>query len=64
MDKEVQEAMDKWFSNQPKTMFLEGLSKLVNRWTECIEKGDYRNKLKNTRVRISFDYTLYIYSVI
>jgi len=40
-DKEVQEAVHKWLRDQPKTFFLEGIHKLVDRWTKCIEKkGD------------------------
>jgi hypothetical protein len=31
--------------DQPKTFFLEGIHKLVDRWTKCIEKeGDYVEK--------------------
>jgi hypothetical protein len=31
---------------QAKTFFVEGISKLVDRWTKCIEKeGDYVEKL-------------------
>jgi hypothetical protein len=41
-DKEVREAVHKWLRDQPKTFFLEGIRKLVDRWTKCIEKeGDY-----------------------
>ena len=41
-DKEVWEAVRKWLRNQPKTFFLEGICKLVDHWTKCIEKeGDY-----------------------
>jgi len=44
-DKEVQEAVHKWLRDQPKTFFLEGICKLVDRWTKCIEKeGDYVEK--------------------
>jgi len=44
-DKEVREAVHKWLRGQPKTFFLEGIRKLVDRWTKCIEKeGDYVEK--------------------
>jgi len=40
-DKEVREAVHKWLCDQRKT-FLEGIHKLVDHWTKCIEKeGDY-----------------------
>jgi hypothetical protein len=43
--KEVREVVHKWLGNQPNTFFLEGIRKLVNRWTKCIEKeGDYIEK--------------------
>jgi hypothetical protein len=32
----------KWLRDQPKTFFLEGIPKLMDRWTKWIEKeGDY-----------------------
>jgi hypothetical protein len=38
-------AVHKWLRDQPKTFFLEGIHKLVDRWTKCIEKeGDYVEK--------------------
>ena len=44
-DNEVREAVHKWLRDQPKTFFLEGIRKLVDRWTKCIEKeGDYVEK--------------------
>jgi hypothetical protein len=40
-----QEAVHKWLRDQPKTFFVEGICKLVDRWTKCIEKeGDYVEK--------------------
>jgi hypothetical protein len=40
-EEEIQ-AVDKWLRDQPKTFFEEGIRKLVDRWTKCIEKeGDY-----------------------
>jgi histone-lysine N-methyltransferase SETMAR len=44
-DKEVREAARKWLRDQPKAFFLEGIHKLVDRCTQCIEKeGDYVEK--------------------
>jgi hypothetical protein len=41
----VWEAMHKWMRDQPKTFFVKGIRKLVDRWTKCIEKeGDYVEK--------------------
>jgi hypothetical protein len=39
------EAVHKWLRDQRNTSFMEGISKLVDRWTKCIEKeGDYVEK--------------------
>jgi hypothetical protein len=39
------QAVHKWLRDQPKTFFVEGIRKLVDRWTKCIEKeGDYVEK--------------------
>ena len=44
-DKDVREAVHKWLRDQPKPFFLEGIHKLVDHWTKCIEKeGDYVEK--------------------
>jgi hypothetical protein len=44
-DQEVKEALHAWFAAQPKTFFSEGIRKLVQRWTKCVEKqGDYVEK--------------------
>jgi len=44
-EKDVREAVHKLLREQPKTFFLEGIRKLVDRWTKCIEKeGDYVEK--------------------
>ena len=46
-DKEVREVVHKWLRDQPKTFLLEGIRKLVDRWTKYIEKeGDYIEKLR------------------
>jgi hypothetical protein len=39
-EEEIQ-TVHKWLRDQPKTFFVEGIRKLVDRWTKCIEKeGD------------------------
>jgi hypothetical protein len=44
-EEEIQ-AVHKWLRDQPKTFFVEGIRKLVDRCTKCIEKeGDYVEKL-------------------
>jgi histone-lysine N-methyltransferase SETMAR len=44
-DEEVRKAVHKWLRDQPETFFVEGIRKLVDRWTKCIEKeGDYVEK--------------------
>ena len=40
-DDEVMEAMKSWLKATPKSFFLEGIRKLVDRWTKCVAKqGD------------------------
>ena len=44
-DQEVKHAVHAWLAAQPKTFFSEGISKLVQRWTKCVEKPrDYAEK--------------------
>ena len=44
-DDEVMQAVQSWLKATPKSFFLEGIRKLVDRWTECIAKrGDYVEK--------------------
>ena len=44
-DDEVTEAAESWLKATPKTFFLEGIRKLVDRWTKCVAKqGDYVEK--------------------
>jgi hypothetical protein len=41
-DNEVMEAVQSWLKATPKSFFLEGIRKLVDRWTKCFAKqGDY-----------------------
>jgi hypothetical protein len=43
-EEEIQ-AVHKWLRDRPKTFFVEGIRKLLDRWTKCIEKeGDYVEK--------------------
>jgi hypothetical protein len=43
-EEEIQ-AGHKWLRDQQKTFFVEGIRKLVDHWTKCIEKeGDYVEK--------------------
>jgi hypothetical protein len=43
-EEEIQE-VHKWLRDQPKTFIVEGIRKLVDRWTKCIEKDrDYVEK--------------------
>ena len=44
-DDEVMEAVQSWLKTTPKSFFLEGIHKLVDRWTKCVAKqGDYVRK--------------------
>jgi hypothetical protein len=44
-DNEVMEAVQSWVKVTPKSFFLEGIRKLVDRWTKCVTKqGDYVEK--------------------
>ena len=44
-DEALKEAVHSWLASQPKTFFHEGIKKLEQRWTKCVEKqGDYVEK--------------------
>jgi len=44
-DDEVMEAVKSWLKATLKSIFLEGIRKLVDRWTKCVVKqGDYIKK--------------------
>ena len=44
-DNEVMEVVQIWLKAMPKSFFLEGIRKLVDRWTKCVAKqGDYVKK--------------------
>jgi hypothetical protein len=41
----VMEAVQSWLKATPKSFFLEGIRKVVDRWTKCVAKhGDYVEK--------------------
>ena len=37
-DNEVMEAVQSWLKAMPKSFYLEGIRKLVDRWTKCVAK--------------------------
>jgi len=39
-DGEVMEAVQSWLKATPKSFFLEGIHKLVDRWTKCVAKQE------------------------
>jgi len=44
-DNEVKEAVQSWLKATPKSFSLEGIRKLVDRWTKCVAKqGDCVDK--------------------
>jgi len=44
-DDEVMEAVQSWLEATPKSFYLEGIRKLVDRWAKCVAKqGDYVEK--------------------
>jgi len=44
-DEEVLEAVQSWLKATQNSFFLEGIRKLVDRWTKCVAKqGDYVEK--------------------
>jgi hypothetical protein len=44
-DNEVMQTVQSWLKAMPKSFFLEGIHKLVDRWTKCVAKqGDYVEK--------------------
>jgi len=48
-ENEVMEVVQSWLKATPKSFFLEGIRKLVDRWTKCVAKrGDYVKNKKQT----------------
>jgi hypothetical protein len=44
-DDDVMEAVQSWLKAMPKSFFLGGIHKLVDRWTKCVAKqADYVEK--------------------
>ena len=44
-DSEILEAVQSWLKAVPKSLFLEGIHKLLDRWTKCVVKQrDYVEK--------------------
>jgi hypothetical protein len=44
-DNKIMEVVQSWLQATPKNFFLEGIRKLVDRWTKCVAKqGDYVEK--------------------
>jgi hypothetical protein len=44
-DDEVMEVVQSWLKPTRKSLFLEGIHKLVDRWTKCVAKqGDFVKK--------------------
>ena len=43
-DDEVMAAMQSWLKATPNSFFLEGICKLVDRWTKCVAKQGDRIK--------------------
>ncbi|PNF23181.1 hypothetical protein B7P43_G02737 [Cryptotermes secundus] len=63
-DQEVKEAVHVWLATQPKTFFSEGIRKLVQRWTKCVEKqGDCIKKLILMYVFYLYRNKIYSYTV-
>jgi hypothetical protein len=55
LDQEVKKVVYAWLAAQPKTFISEGIRKLVQRWTRCIESKEIT--LKND-VNVSFLFIL------
>jgi len=44
-DNKVMETVQSWLKTMPNSFLLEGICKLVDRWTKCVVKhGDYVEK--------------------
>ena len=44
-DNDVMQAVQSWLKAMPKSFFLEGIRKFMDRWTKCVAKqGDYVEK--------------------
>jgi len=52
-DDEEMEAVQGWLKATPKSFFLEGIRKLVDRWTECVAKQGTVSKNKTQKISLS-----------
>jgi len=52
-DDEVMEAVQSWLKATPKCFFLEGIRKLVDRWTKCVAKHGDHVKNKTPTISVS-----------
>jgi len=52
-DDEVMEAVRSWLKATPKSFFLEGIRKLVDRWTKCVAKWGTMSKNKTQTISVS-----------
>jgi len=47
------EAVQSWLKATPKSFFLEGVRKLVDRWTKCVAKQGTMSKNKTQTISVS-----------
>jgi len=52
-DDEVMEAVESWLKATPKSFFLEGIRKLVDRWTKCVRSKVTMSKNKTRTISVS-----------
>jgi len=53
-DDEVMGAVQSWLEATPKSFFIDGIRKLVDRWTECVAKrGGAMSKNKTQTISVS-----------
>jgi len=52
-DNEVMEAVQSWLKATRKSFFLEGICKLVDRWTKCVAKQGTMSKNKTQTISVS-----------
>jgi len=52
-DDEVMEVVRSWLKATPKSFFLEGIRKLVDRWTKCVVKQGTMSKNKTQTISVS-----------
>ena len=52
-DDEIMEAVQSWLKATPKSFFLEGIRKLVDRWTKCVAKRGTVSENKTQTISVS-----------